>query len=980
MKGVKRLVPILFLIASTLFAADGMPDFKRIIQKRQESEVKRWKQFNELLNEMNRPMDFYDTREMTIDITLDFETESFEAICTLEIESLIDSLDYFSFDYDHSYAIQSIEQNGVNLWWTSWPAVITATLNEPVQAGETFTIEVEYHSFLDDRLSDGLKYEYHSGTPVAFTMCSPHGARKWIPCNDTPNDKIDTVDLYITYPTEYLSASNGLLQGTTDNGDGTKTDHWHESHPITSYLISFAVTNYELSSSTFIWEGQTMPIDNYVYPEQSENALELFNQCGEMLTFYSTIYGPYPFLDEKYGHAVCTNLGALAMEHQTCTSFQASYINDEDAPYTVAHELSHQWGGDCLSIEGWYDVWLKEGFATYSEALWAEHQFGTEGLIEYMEVLDSGSDLDPCLYRDPNGSANDIFDWTIYAKGGWVMHMLRGVIGDEAFFDTMHGILTDPEFRYGNYNTNQFRDYAEEVSGMELDWFFECWYLNEGRPRYEYAVMTSLSGFPEFQYPLFIIQSEGTAGDEFTMQIPFQYGDISDSYLVEPGINYFQTHLTDYGWDIEWDPDSFVLDGGFTEKLPILSEVPRRDGKVGLVWEPYFDENIDGYLIYRSENDSDFVRITDDPVESTSYLDEDLNPESQYAYKIQAAHMPWVSRYSNTIVTQPVDYSFDTGILVVDNSMDYNTGSLPTDEDMDAFYDDILMHYPHHDWDVRQQGMPPLSEMGRFSTIIWHADDIQQLPLVDDMYRLRNYVLAGGNLLISQCKKTSSMQPATLDDFFGILSVNFSNSPDFAGAIGSGDFVDIPIDPDRLPLPNWTDGLGYVSRYTVDMDKADVIYAYDSVSDDPEWELEPCGIRLHDFDLVLLGFPLYFMMEQEARDFMDYLMNDFGELQPAVDDQSAPEYGAKVSLYPNPFNPNLNIRFSLASPGKTEIGIYNVRGELVRAFEPEMLDAGTHHRVWDGTNLRGTPVSSGIYFVRMRHAGKITVTRAALIK
>ena len=971
---------IIFLLASTIFASNDMPDFKNIIRNRRESETQRWEQITELNREQNRPTEVYDTRGMTIEIALDFENETFEAVCTLDIESLVDSLESFSFDYDHSYAIHSIEQNGVNLWSTTWPDVIIATLNEPAQAGETFTIEVEYHSFLDDRLSDGLKFEYHAGTPVAFTMCSPFGARKWIPCNDTPADKIDTVDLFITYPSEYLSAANGLLQETIDNGDGTKTDHWHESHPITSYLISFAVTNYQVSSFNFVWEGQTMPVDNYVYPEHFDSAVELFNQCGEMLTFYSSIYGEYPFLDEKYGHAVCTDLGAQAMEHQTCTSFRAGYMSDEAAPYTVAHELSHQWGGDCLSIEGWYDVWLKEGFATYSEALWAEHLYGTEGLLQYMEDLDSGSDLDPTLYRDPFGSSNDIFDWTIYAKGAWTMHMLRGVIGDEAFFDSLYGILNDPDFRYGNYNTNQFRDYAEEVSGMELDWFFECWYLNEGRPRYEYAVMTSLSWFPELQFPLFIIRSEGTSGDEFTMQVPFDYGSVSGSYLVEPGFNYYQTHLPDFGWDIEWDPDGYVLDGGFTEKLPVLGEVPRRDGKVGLVWEPYFDQNIDGYLIYRSENDSAFVRITDDPVQGTSYLDEDLNPESQYAYKIQAAHMPWVSRYSNTIVTQPVDYSFDTGILVVDNSMNYNTGALPTDEEMDAFYDDILLHYPHHDWDVSEQGMPPLSEMGKYSTIIWHADDIQQLPLVDDMYRLRNYVLAGGNLLISQCKKTSTVQPATLDDFFGIESVNFSNSPDFAGAIDSGAFMDIPIDPDRLPLPNWTDGLGFVSRYSVDTDKADVIYTYDSVSDDPEWENEPCGIRLRDFDLVLLGFPLYFMMADEARAFMDYLMDDFGELQPAVDEQSAPVCGVEVSLYPNPFNPDLNIRLMLDRPGRTEIRIYNVRGEMVRSFEPEMLDAGIHNRTWDGTNSRGTPVSSGIYFVRTSHAGKINVSRAALIK
>ncbi len=977
MRYVTRLVLVSLLFAASLLVAAEMPDFKKIIERQRISEMNRWKQASELRAETDRPMDYYDTHGMTIDITLDFETETFNAICTLEIESLEDNLDHFSFDYDNSYYVQSIKLDGVNLEWVPEDTVVSAFFNESVQAGEIFTIEVEYFSLPENRLEDGLKFEYHAGVPVAFTMCSPRGARKWIPCNDTPADKIDTVDLYISYPTEYLSASNGILQETIDNGDGTKTDHWHESHPVTSYLISLAVTNYEISSFTFEWEGQTMPVDNYVYPEQYDVAVNLFNQSADMLAFYSSIYGPYPFLDEKYGHAVCTSLGATAMEHQTCTSYNAGSIGADDASYTVAHELSHQWGGDCISINGWYDVWLKEGFATYSEALWAEYQFSTEGLIQYMEDLDSGSQLDPCIYRDPEGSANEIFNWVVYAKGAWVMHMLRGVIGDDNFFQTLSGILADPEYRYGNYNTDQFRDYAEEVSGMDLDWFFDCWYWNEGRPRYSYTIYCS----EDSDDAILGIFSEGTAGADFDMMIPYECNGAVSSIFVPAGMGHYTLLGTNSTYDIVMDPYSFVLDAGFALQQPTLSEIPQRDGKVGLVWEPFFDEEIEGYHIYRSENGDEFIRITDEPLDATSWLDENLNTESEYSYKISAVYQGYQSNFSNTIVTQPIDYSLDMGIMIVDNSMDYNTGTLPTDEEMDAFYDDLMLHYNYTAWDVSDQGYPPLSEMGKYSTVIWHADDIQQMPLVDDIYRLQNYTLAGGNLLISQCKKTSAMQPAILDQFFEITGVTYNNQPDFIGAISAdtSEFPNIPIDPDRLPLPNWTDAMGYVSRFEID-ESVEVLYTYDSISDDPDWEGQPCAFRLQNPNIILLGFPLYHMMAAEAQTFMQDVLHAFGELDPAVDDPTAPQYSTDVTLYPNPFNPELNIRLSMEKPGLTEIRIYNVRGELVRSYEPEMLDAGIYTRVWDGCNQQGNPVSSGIYMVRTNHADKVSVTRAALIK
>ncbi len=976
----KKSLFVLLLLAVTMLIASGdLPDFKKIIENRRLRELDVWST-QDVPSRQNRPEHNFDALHYDIDITLLFETLSFQVDLTADFEILEDNVESITLHCDDAIQISGIQQSDQDVAWSHEDGALQVNLLEPAQTGEIVTLRFDYSAQESTRLEDGLKYETHSGVPVAFTMCSPRGARKWLISYDLPDDKIEDVDLWITYPEEYSSAAIGLLQETIDNGDGTVTDHWYEAYPVCSYLISLAVTNYELHTFDFTWEGQTMPVMNYVYPESADSQLQLFNQCGDMLTFFSSIYGVYPFLDEKYGHAVCTNLGATAMEHQTCTSYNPSYINEEDAPYTVAHELSHHWGGDCLSISDWSHVWLKEGFASYSEALWAESLYGSEGLIEYMEAFDTGSQLDPSLYRDPEGTANEIFNWTIYAKGAWAMHMLRGVIRDEDFFQTIAGILEDPDFRYGNFSTDDLMNYAEDVSGIELDWFFDCWYPNEGRPRYDYTVFAPEMYFPEMHWYSIAIQSQGTAGDEFTMRIPIRQGAFDSSILVEPGANYIHTGLQVSGWNVEFDPDSWVLDGGFTERLPILNEIPRRDGKVMLVWDYFFDDMVEGYWIFRS-NGGEFSRLNEEPLEAISFLDEDISPDSLYAYKICAVLSGSYSDFSNTIVTQPIDYSFNRGILVVDNTMDYSSPTLPTDEEMDEFYDDLMRYYAYDTWDVSDQGYPPLSEMGRYSTIIWHADDIQQSPIVDDIYRLQNYSLAGGKLIISQCKKTSAMQPSELESFFGIDAVYFNNQPDFVAAISQDEeyVMDIPVDTDRLPLPNWTNALGYVSRFDVD-ESTEVIFRYDSINDDPAWEGQPCGIWLHDPEIVLLGFPLYHMMEFEAEHFMQHVLHEFGELEPAVDDQTAPACEMEVKLYPNPFNPELNISFMLDREGETSVSIYNVRGELVRKFEPERLTAGRHTYNWGGRNSAGNLVSSGVYFVRVHHDGVERISKALLIK
>jgi aminopeptidase N len=228
-----------------------------------------------------------------------------------------------------------------------------------------------------------------------------------------------------------------------------------------------------------------MPLTYYAFPKDSANAYEDWKNTGEMVKFYAQTYGEYPFINEKYG---MVEFGWMmgAMEHQTITAMGYTLVTGNNRyEDIVAHELAHQWFGDAVTLKDWKNIWLNEGFATYSEALWNEHKGGKEAYFNYMKKTDYGY-FSGTVY-DPQGY---IFSPTVYAtiyqKGGWVLHMLRGVVGDSVFFSAVREYYK--KFEYKNAETADLQAVFEEASGQNLDWFFDEWvYKGTGRPKYEYS-------------------------------------------------------------------------------------------------------------------------------------------------------------------------------------------------------------------------------------------------------------------------------------------------------------------------------------------------------------------------------------------------------------------------------------------------------------------------------------------------------------
>jgi len=452
--------------------------------------------------------DDYDVLYYDIDIAFDPPNEDVDGIVKIRAASVVDGLTTVILDLYDNLTVTSVTRGGTPLSYSHTSDRITVTLDQSFDDGQIFEVTVAYHG---DPVNGALDFDTHGGGwPIVSSLSEPSGAREWWPCKDTPADKADSARIALTVPDNLAAASEGTLISVVDNGDGTKTYEWFEGHPITTYLVSVAISNYTSWTDYYNYARGTMPITNYVYPEHLADAQEDLNITADAIGIFAGLYGEYPFLDEKYGHAVFPWGGA--MEHQTCTSYGAVLIRgDHYYDYILVHELSHQWWGDWVTCRTWNDIWLNEGFASYSEALWTEAVGGFEDYKDYMDYFDYYGYFDGPIY-DPWL----LFGRTVYKKGAWVLHMLRHVLGGK---DELLQVLDDygQAHAYGTAITSEFQAAAEGVYGASLDWFFQPWVYGENRPVYEYGWIASDAG-THWDVLLHIDQVQTDAG-LFTMPI-----------------------------------------------------------------------------------------------------------------------------------------------------------------------------------------------------------------------------------------------------------------------------------------------------------------------------------------------------------------------------------------------------------------------------------------------------------------------------
>jgi aminopeptidase N len=319
-----------------------------------------------------------------------------------------------------------------------------------------------------------------------WTQGETTGGSSWFPTLETPNEKF-TQDVFVTVEEKQLSVSNGLLLNQIRHPNGTRTDHWHQSLPHAPYLVALVVGDFFKASDT---TADGMEVSYYVDSTYAPYARKIFGRTPDMISFFSKLFDvPYPW--EKYAQIVVKDFVSGAMENTTATILQEeTHMVDRDlidgnSDALIAHELAHHWFGNLVTCEDWGQLPLNESFANYAEYLWEEHRSGKaaadwsgylEALQYFAEAQTKRVDMIRYFYENPD----HMFDSHSYAKGGRILHMLRNYVGDEAFFKSLSHYLKKKQF--GTAELADLRLAFEEITGKDLNWFFDQWFYRPGHP------------------------------------------------------------------------------------------------------------------------------------------------------------------------------------------------------------------------------------------------------------------------------------------------------------------------------------------------------------------------------------------------------------------------------------------------------------------------------------------------------------------
>jgi hypothetical protein len=523
---------------------------------------------------------FTDTDVLHYDLTLEVSnlntssnTCAIAGVNVITIQSKSNNLTQFTFRLRSTYTVSSVLINGVTPVSVSTASVTTrvVTLDRAYTMDEVFTLTVTYTA---NTASDGfgsIEVDTQGGTPVVATLSEAFYSYTWWPAKDgdvnQPGDNGDkaTFAMHITVPNNYVVPSNGTLVGTDTLSGNRKRYHWQSNYPITPYLVSFAATNYTKWTQNYNYIGGTMPVEFYIYPgNNTAGNRTAWEKCIPMMAAYAPVFGLYPFINEKYG-MYNFNFGG-GMEHQTITGMGTF------SESVVAHELGHQWWGDMITCKTWGDIWLNEGFATFAECIWEERKTGTPNLTAYLSaaLARKPSAVNDSVYvYDTNMTR--IFDSTFsYDKGCWVLHQLRGVLGDATFFQ----VLADYRlaYAYSAATTDDFAAVASATAGQDLTWFFDEWVYQIGAPAYAYSWgNVAVNGQ---NYLLARIRQTHTASGyptvfKMPVKLRVTIGGVNSTVTVgnDARTEWFAVPTTGPVTALAFDPDQWILRTGATSEV-----------------------------------------------------------------------------------------------------------------------------------------------------------------------------------------------------------------------------------------------------------------------------------------------------------------------------------------------------------------------------------------------------------------------------
>jgi len=413
----------------------------------------------------------YDVRHYALRVRYDPSTDVLTGRATIDAAAT-QSMSQFNLDFS-GLKITALRAGGADATWRlDGGRELVVTPAVPLRAGQEFTIEAEYEGKPD---GDG----FHHTTDGALVAGEPASGADWYPTNEHPTDKA-TYDFEITVPDGLTAIANGVSRGVDAADPGWRTWRWAATTPMASYLSTIAIGKFRIFEGTYDGRPVYSAVDERL--PAGGVADQAMQRTADVTGFLATRFGPYPF--EALGGIVTSERLSFALETQTRPIYAPAFFNRtlSDATSIVAHEIAHQWFGDSVSLNRWRDIWLNEGFATYAQWLWEEHDGGRSAQAAFDDTY--GAPATAEIWTPPPGDPGEknLFADSVYVRGGLTVHALRMTIGDDAFFRLL------PEWtsahKSGTGTTADFIALAEKLSGKELDAFFQAWLFSSAKPPY----------------------------------------------------------------------------------------------------------------------------------------------------------------------------------------------------------------------------------------------------------------------------------------------------------------------------------------------------------------------------------------------------------------------------------------------------------------------------------------------------------------
>jgi aminopeptidase N len=432
----------------------------------------------------------YDVFYYQLSVDIDIDKKAISG--TIEMHfSVLNDLQSFQIDLYENMDIQSIIYLNQPLKYTRKYNAVFVELPETLKAGNKATVTVKYSGKpIVSKLppwEGGFVWEKDKeNNPWLGVVCEGDGASMWWPLKDHITDEPDSMLMHFTVPDGLMCVSNGVLVNR-EKSNSKETFSWKTNYPINSYNVTFYVGKYEHFSDVYTRGVNEFPLDYYVLPENVEKAKAHFKEVHNVIAFYEKVFGPYPWYKENFKLVESPYEG---MEHQSAIAYGSDFGEGMMTQffgfdYIIVHETAHEWWGNSLTAPDFAEIWLHEGFATYSEALYQESQKGYDAYLNLLKIYATQIKNERPLIGPYGVSFFDYDDSDVYMKGALTLHTLRVYMQDDvAFFKLLKEFYQT--YAYSIASTKSFMHLAEDHSGKELEWFFKQYLYTASAPVLEY--------------------------------------------------------------------------------------------------------------------------------------------------------------------------------------------------------------------------------------------------------------------------------------------------------------------------------------------------------------------------------------------------------------------------------------------------------------------------------------------------------------